>query len=147
MPGYLEQLKALAARLQVADRIAFEGPVQMTDLVAAARAFDIGLMALPGHSAHTRHALPNKLFEYMMAGLAIGVTDLEEMTALLSDTGAGFSLGDGCPQAITAALNALNRADIDRMRGGRAGSREALQLGNRSYPSSRPIWLPGKRYR
>jgi hypothetical protein len=38
------------------------------------------------------------------------------MTALLRDTGAGFSLGDGSPQAITAALTALTREDINRMR-------------------------------
>lgn len=115
-PDYMDQLAALARRLGVADRVSFEGPVPMTSLVAAARPFDIGLMALPGHSAHTRFALPNKLFEYMMAGLALAVTELEEMAALLKDTGAGFTLGDGSPKAITAALNALTREDIDRMR-------------------------------
>jgi glycosyltransferase involved in cell wall biosynthesis len=88
----------------------------MTSLVAAARQFDIGLMALPGHSAHTRFALPNKLFEYMMAGLALAVTDLEEMVALLDATSAGFSLGNGSASAIAAALNALTREEIDRMR-------------------------------
>jgi glycosyltransferase involved in cell wall biosynthesis len=116
-PGYMDQLAALAARQGVASRVSFEGPVPMTSLVSAARPFDIGLMALPGHSAHTRFALPNKLFEYMMAGLALAVTDLEEMVTLLEDTGAGFSLGDGSASAVTAALGALTRADIDRMRG------------------------------
>jgi glycosyltransferase involved in cell wall biosynthesis len=115
-PDYKEQLAALAGRLGVATRISFEGPVPMTSLVSAARPFDIGLMALPGHSAHTRFALPNKLFEYMMAGLALAVTDLEEMTALLYDTGAGFSLGDGSASAIAAALNAVMPEDISRMR-------------------------------
>ncbi len=115
-PGYMDTLAALAARHGIEDRVTFEGPVPMTRLVAAARPFDIGLMALPGHSAHNRSALPNKLFEYMMAGLALGVTDLDEMTALLRVTGAGFSLGDGSPQAITAALTALTREDINRMR-------------------------------
>ncbi|WP_291209073.1 glycosyltransferase [Hyphomonas sp.] len=115
-PDYREQLAALAGRLGVTGRVSFEGPVPMTSLVAAARPFDIGLMALPGHSAHNRFALPNKLFEYMMAGLALAVTDLEEMIALLEDTGAGFSLGDGSASAITASLNALTREDVDRMR-------------------------------
>ncbi|WP_396274496.1 glycosyltransferase [Hyphomonas sp.] len=115
-PDYMDQLAALAGRLGVNARVSFEGPVPMTSLVAAARQFDIGLMALPGHSAHTRFALPNKLFEYMMAGLALAVTDLEEMVALLDATSAGFSLGNGSASAIAAALNALTREEIDRMR-------------------------------
>lgn len=115
-PDYMDQLTSLAGSHGVRDRVSFEGPVPMTSLVAAARPFDIGLMALPGHSAHTRFALPNKLFEYMMAGLALAVTDLEEMVTLLNDTGAGFSLGDGSPAAITAAINSLTRPEIDRMR-------------------------------
>jgi len=115
-PDYMDQLSALAGRHGTAARVSLEGPVPMTSLVAAARPFDIGLMALPGHSAHTRFALPNKLFEYMMAGLALAVTDLEEMVALLDATGAGFSLGNGSPAAITAAINSLTREDIDRMR-------------------------------
>lgn len=115
-PDYKDQLSALADRHGVTARVSFEGPVPMTSLVAAARPFDIGLMALPGHSAHTRFALPNKLFEYMMAGLALGVTNLEEMTTLLYDTGAGFSLGDGSPAAIASAVNGLTREGIDHMR-------------------------------
>lgn len=115
-PDYMDQLAALSGRHGAAARVSLEGPVPMTSLVAAARPFDIGLMALPGHSAHTRFALPNKLFEYMMAGLGLAVTDLEEMVALLDDTGAGFSLGNGSPAAITSAINSLTRPEVDRMR-------------------------------
>ena len=115
-PDYMDQLAALSGRHGAAARVSLEGPVPMTSLVAAARPFDIGLMALPGHSAHTRFALPNKLFEYMMAGLALAVTDLEEMVTLLDNTGAGFILGDGSSAAITAAINSLTRSEVDRMR-------------------------------
>lgn len=115
-PAYLKQLVKLAEHCRVAERINFEDPIPMTTLVDAARPFDIGVMALPGHSAHTNYALPNKLFEYMMAGLAIAVTDLKEMSSLIRDTGAGFSLGDGSPRAIASAISALTHADIDRMR-------------------------------
>jgi hypothetical protein len=55
----------------------------MTDLVREAAAFDVGLFALPRHSNHNRYALPNKFFEYSMAGLALCVSDLPEMGALV----------------------------------------------------------------
>ena len=55
----------------------------MTALVREAAAFDIGFFALPGHSRHNEFALPNKFFEYIMAGLALCVTDLPEMARLI----------------------------------------------------------------
>jgi len=116
LPGYTEALTALAAAKGVSERVTLSPPVAMTALVAEARPFDIGLMALPGHSLHNQFALPNKVFEYMMAGLALGVTDLPEMAALVSETKAGFLMGDGSPGAIAAAMNALNLEDLNAQR-------------------------------
>jgi glycosyltransferase involved in cell wall biosynthesis len=107
---YLAVLRARAAGLD--GRVFFEPPVPMTGLVAAARPFDIGLMALPGHSLHAAYALPNKLFEYLMAGLALLVTDLPEMRRLVAETGAGFLATDASAQAITDAVNALTPEGI-----------------------------------
>ena len=55
----------------------------MTALVREASAYDVGLFALPGNSRHNEFALPNKFFEYVMAGLALCVSDLPEMARLV----------------------------------------------------------------
>ncbi|MBA3067811.1 MAG: glycosyltransferase family 4 protein [Hyphomonas sp.] len=115
-PGYAGQLKALAAARGVGDRVTLEAPVPMTELVAAARPFDIGLMALPGHSLHNQYALPNKVFEYLMAHLALAVSDLPEMRTLVHETGAGLLIGEGSAAEIAAAFQALTRGHIQRFR-------------------------------
>lgn len=111
---YLEALKSRAA--SVGARVEFLPPVPLTGLVGAAAAFDVGIMSLPGHSLHNVHALPNKLFEYLMAGLAIAVTDLPEMAALVRETNAGVLIQNADHQAIAAAINGLSRETVDSLR-------------------------------
>lgn len=114
--GYRETLEALARAAGVSTRVTFAPPEPMTQLVQAARAFDIGIMALPDNSLHNRHALPNKLFEYLMAGLAIAVTDLPEMGALARETKAGVTIASAGPDAIAAAINSITPAALEGMR-------------------------------
>lgn len=100
----------------VRGRVHIVPPVPMLDLVREAAAFDIGLFALPGHSAHNQNALPNKFFEYTMAGLALCMSDLPEMAALIELHRHGI-IFSGLEQAsISTAINSLTRERIDEMK-------------------------------
>lgn len=115
-PGPADYLAALASRIESAGldgRVVLAPPVPMIDLVREAARFDIGLFALPGHSQQNVHVLPNKFFEYTMAGLALCVSDLPEMTALLRQHDLGRLIPDVTPEAIAAAINGFDRAGID----------------------------------
>jgi glycosyltransferase involved in cell wall biosynthesis len=131
---YADVLRRRAAAAGVADRVVFHEPVPVGDLVRAAAPFEIGLMALPGHSDQNRHALPNKLFEYLMAGLALAVTDLPEMARLVSETKAGVTIADATPAAIAAAINGLNRPALDVMRRRALEAAKTLNWENESPP-------------
>ena len=112
-PDYLAHLAGLAAEHGVADRVIFAPAVPMIELVRAAATADIGLLALPGHSRQNVHALPNKLFEYLMAGLALCITDLPEMAAIVRAHKAGELIPAVSPEAIAAAISRLDRPAID----------------------------------
>ena len=115
-PGPVEYIEGLAARIQAAglgDRVTLAPPLPMIDLVREATRFDIGLFALPGHSEQNVHVLPNKFFEYTMAGLALCVSDLPEMTALLRQHDLGRLIPDVTPQAIAASINGFDRDEIN----------------------------------
>ena len=115
-PGDEDFKEALRARIRtngVADRVALVPPVPMTELVSQARPFDIGFFALPGHSRHNEFALPNKIFEYVMAGLALCVTDLPELARLVREHGLGVLMRRLEPEAIAAAINGLDREAIN----------------------------------
>lgn len=113
---YRATLEAEIDAAGVRGRVHIVPPVPMIDLVREASAFDIGLFALPGHSAHNEYALPNKFFEYTMAGLALCMSDLPEMTALIRQYGHGVVFPGTDKIAIATAINALDAEVIDGLK-------------------------------
>jgi glycosyltransferase involved in cell wall biosynthesis len=111
--SYREGLEREIEAAGLRGRVRLLPPVPMTDLVAEAAAFDIGLFALPDHSRHNRLALPNKVFEYIMAGLALCVSDLPEMSRILRGRDLGVLIDNISPQNIANAINSLDRVSID----------------------------------
>lgn len=116
-PAYRARLEALIAAGGVAGRVRFEPAVGPGQVVDAAAGADLGLCLLPDSSRHNRFALPNKLFEYLMAGLAVIVSPVPDMAEIVRGYGCG-TLAAVEPAAIAAAVNGLDRAAIDRMKRG-----------------------------
>jgi glycosyltransferase involved in cell wall biosynthesis len=115
-PQFSPALREQIAKLGVADRVELAPPVPMTALVREAALFDIGLFALPGHSRHNEFALPNKFFEYLMAGLALCTTDLPEMASVISKYDMGVTIARVAPDAIAAAVNSLTPDRIEHFK-------------------------------
>jgi hypothetical protein len=113
---YLKSLKRRIADAGLQSRVFVIPPVPMTELVSAAAEFDVGFFALPGHSLHNQFALPNKFFEYTMAGLALSVSRLPEMELLMKEFELGTTFAEVQPGCIAAALNAMSRDEIDRFK-------------------------------
>jgi glycosyltransferase involved in cell wall biosynthesis len=113
-PGYIDQLRRRMATHRVMGRVRLAPPEPMTELVRAAKAFDIGFFALPGSSRHNKFALPNKFFEYVMAGLALCVSELPEMARLVRRYDLGITIARADREAVSAAINSLDRQCIDR---------------------------------
>lgn len=109
----VEGLKSLA-RAVAADRITFDPPVDPLAMIAVANGSDLGIHPIPTSSNQTRYCLPNKFFEYAMAGLALCVSDSAEMAALLRAHDLGEVIATHTTEAIAAAVNSFDRARIDR---------------------------------
>ena len=114
--AYRDELEKIAREASVVERVRFADPVPMVDLVREAAGSYVGLFALPGHSFQNVYVLPNKFFEYIMAGLALCVTDAPEMKRLLTRHDLGVTIGGMSPEAIAAAVNSLDRASINRFK-------------------------------
>jgi glycogen synthase len=110
------RLCALAERNGVADRVAIEPPVPFADIVSAANRADIGYFVQGGLSPQRRFTLPNKFFEYIMAGLALCVSDLPEMSKLVNRYGCGILVPGTDPETIAGAINALTPDRIEIMK-------------------------------
>lgn len=115
-PDYIRTLRQRTEHLGLSDRITFEAAVPAGELIEQAADADIGIHVLPGFSHQNSYALPNKLFEYLMAGLAVVVTDLPEMRQVVIDEGVGKLVQHDTPEAIAVAVNSMTADEIVRCR-------------------------------
>lgn len=114
--SYLDLIEQTIDRLKIRDRVRLDPPVPMVELVARATEADIGIVTLPPSSKHNLYALPNKFFEYVQAGLALIVSDLPDMRALVERHGFGVLTESLTPEAIAAAVNGLDAARIETLK-------------------------------
>jgi glycosyltransferase involved in cell wall biosynthesis len=82
-------------------------PVPMADLVNAAAEADVGVVPYTAYSPGYYYASPNKLFEYMFAGLAIAVSNLPVLEKIVRDHDLGVVFDPADPRHIAEQLNAL----------------------------------------
>lgn len=107
-----DELGALARSCDVADRLHFHPQVPPEELPARAAEHDVGLALEPGltHSLNNALTVSNKLFAYMIAGLALVVSDTPGQRGLLEQIpNAGFLYPPGDHQALAAGLRAWAR--------------------------------------
>jgi glycosyltransferase involved in cell wall biosynthesis len=102
-PAYRAELESLAARAGARERVRFLPVVDASTLVAAMGSFDVGLAVEEPRRTHYALTVTNKIFTYLLAGLAIAATDLpghREIWGEIAEAGFLFSAAD------TAALAA-----------------------------------------
>lgn len=124
--GFDQHLRTLAGGL--GKRVTFNPAVPPDQVVPAAAQADIGIFLLSNSTTHARFAMPNKIFEYIQAGLMVISSDLPEIRKVIESAGCGILLDQDTPQAIAACLAGLDPARID------ACKRAALgQAGNVNF--------------
>jgi glycosyltransferase involved in cell wall biosynthesis len=106
--GYVDQLRALAAELGVADRFEYLGTVTRDELLAWIRRSDVGLAFMPkvaqGCDDHAMVGASNKPFEDLGNGLPLLVTDLPDWRSLYVERGYALACDPDDPASIAAAL-------------------------------------------
>ncbi len=113
------ELEALITSEGVADRVKMLPPAPYTELLSWTASADIGLILYaPEYSLNTRFCLPNKLFEYLMAGLPVLASRLDAVAEVISTYDVGQVVSSLVPADIATAINAMlaDQVALDRMR-------------------------------
>lgn len=105
-------LRKQVAGAGLADRIIFLEPVPMVMLITESTFADVGIMPYKPTCLNNYYSLPNKLFEYMMAGLAVVASDLPEIRCLNEEVGFGLLFDPVSPESIAGAVNGLARDKV-----------------------------------
>ncbi len=119
-------LRRRVADLDVSGRVFMVDPVPMADLVAAAAEADVGVVPYTACARGYYYASPNKLFEYMMAGLAIAVSALPFLEKIVRGDDLGVVFDPSDPRDIAEQLNVLT-GNAARLRSCRANALRAAR--------------------
>jgi glycosyltransferase involved in cell wall biosynthesis len=123
--GYLDRLKKMAQTV-APGRVFFDAPVSPSEIVSTISRFDIGFFLLPHTNFSYKAALPNKFFDFIMAGLAVCVGPSPEMARLVNEFECGVVADSFDPFEVAKLLNSLSAEQIDLMKAKSIDARKAL---------------------
>jgi glycosyltransferase involved in cell wall biosynthesis len=108
-PGYIARLRTVADQAGVADRFRIVPPVAPEEVTAHCAAADVGVVAIRPTSLNNWLALPNKVFDYLAAGLPVVTVDFPELQRLVDEHGIGRTYAADDPASLAAAITAVLR--------------------------------------
>jgi glycosyltransferase involved in cell wall biosynthesis len=107
--SYIDELKEKAKGNA---RIKFIAPVPSAEVVQTITNYDMGIFLLPPINFNYENTLPNKLFDFIQARLAIGIGPTPEMAEIVNTFGNGVVSEDFTAAGLAKKLNALTSDQI-----------------------------------
>lgn len=98
-----DQMKALTKLAKPLNNVHFLPSIPPDDLLSYTASADVGTHLMEGTCLNHRLALPNKIFEYLMAGIPIVASDLPEISKVVSDHDVGITVDPLNPQLVVEA--------------------------------------------
>jgi glycosyltransferase involved in cell wall biosynthesis len=96
-----------AAVTGLRERVHFLRPVAPRDVVSYAASAAVGVAPIQPTSSNNAYSLPNKLFEYMAAGLPVVAAQVRQMREVVEGSGAGLIVDSSDPRAMGTAIRDL----------------------------------------
>jgi glycosyltransferase involved in cell wall biosynthesis len=114
-----------AGELGIGGRVHVLAPVPEEEVVGYAASAAVGVSPAIATSLNDAYSLPNKLFQYMAAGIPVVASDFKHLQEIVVTPGAGILADMRRPATLAAALNAI-LGDTQRAREMGANARRAV---------------------
>lgn len=129
----IQHLRALACELNVADRVKITGRLSFSQVQTIMAQAHVGL--IPHYStAAWNSTIPNKLFDYMLLGLPVIVSDVRPMSRIVRTEGCGEVFRDRDEADLARRIIALADPHVRRAKG-MNGQAAISKLYNWNYDS------------
>jgi glycosyltransferase involved in cell wall biosynthesis len=109
---YRFRLRDLVKKHKLEDKVEILPPVKSSELTKSAQFADVGVIMYEPDCLNSYFASPNKLFEYVNAGLAILCNDLPFVKSIVTKYGLGVCSPQINPKTLAATINQFNRENI-----------------------------------
>jgi glycosyltransferase involved in cell wall biosynthesis len=109
-----EELQELVIRENLGGEVIFLGRLSLSELHFLTPQADLGISLEEDLGLSYHFVLPNKLFDYIHAGIPVLVSDLPEMRRLVENYNVGEILKERTPKAVAQQINELFSAKEHR---------------------------------
>jgi len=108
----LSALKNKVSELNISDRVRFVPKVPWEELIRYTKSVDVGLSLDKNTNMNYQFSLPNKLFDYMSAGIPVIASDLPEVKNILMEYNCGMIIPAVTPKIISDAITELKNNKV-----------------------------------
>lgn len=91
-------------------------PVRMEDIIPTIKKYDVGVFIVPPTNFNLKYTLPNKLFEFIQARLAVAIGPSPEMSEIVQKYGCGLISPDFSPKSMAEILNRQTSESIFQLK-------------------------------
>ena len=127
-------LKHMVTGFNIGYKVKFIQPLPWDTLMRYTKSADIGMSIEKDTNLNYRYSLPNKLFDYISAGIAIIASELPETGKILRENLCGMIIDKVTPEKIAGALTKLknNPAELAKLKKNTVIASERLNWENES---------------
>jgi len=105
------ELKKLVDDLGLQDNIKIHGWLEQSEVESLMARANVGALTYRV-CGHWNHTIPNKIFDYMLAGLPVLTTPVIPISRIIKSTDCGIVAADATPSELAIALNMLTSASL-----------------------------------
>jgi glycosyltransferase involved in cell wall biosynthesis len=130
----IEFLIEKVTQLGLTGRIKFVKKLAWNMLMRYTRSADAGLSLDKNSNLNYNFSLPNKLFDYISAGIPVISTDLPEIARIINEFRCGILISEASPEEISKAIKELrdNRELLSELKRNSAIASESVNWENES---------------
>ncbi len=100
-------LKEQVIKMKLENRVKFVSSVPWEELMRYTKAADVGMCIEKDTNLNYRFSLPNKLFDYISAGIPVIASDLPEIGRIINEYGCGILLSKVTPGNLSEVFSVL----------------------------------------
>ncbi|RKY90477.1 MAG: hypothetical protein DRQ01_09140 [Ignavibacteriae bacterium] len=107
-----DHYRNLAKKMGINEQVIFAGKVDQDEILSYTKTADIGLSIIENMSLSYYYALPNKLFEYIMAEIPVVVSNLPQMKEIVEMYEVGMVVNLDNPAELVDVIKQLTEDEV-----------------------------------
>jgi len=111
--GILNELKERVSNLNLNEKVFFLGRISGSELYKYTPSADLGLCLLKNRGLNYYYSLPNRIFDYLHAGVPVLATDFPEIANIVKKYNTGVLINRYNPEYLAGVLNDFFAKEFD----------------------------------